>query len=556
MLEASKLRGTFKSLTAPLAGSIYDYRPIYNLFYSDLIKIRPKEMIISLITLYNSLEMVEVPMTFTLHNALKRCQQLSKESVLNHKHGLELQLPFIIDSMSNLAVESIAMSPKSHSSPYRLLDWIFQLKHTESPILPYYFDQIGVTIFNPYLTYLSESKVYDEPLFHLLHIFPYTVAHCSFRNHGYEDWKNAVNYLEEIANTIVTENKAWRKNRGIDFIIPLSHPKLNPMMIRDSNPKIKEFIHQAYLKVDFDYVGHAPKDVIVPYFVSLSSTSKMQQQQKQQQQSLKREEQLFLFFSGRDNPIGGLRRQLLVAIRSLSLKSNEILANQSPEGYDRNNFDDKNESLFLVLDKEVKFDLYGLSHPSKHSTVESQHRFYNDYVSDLRRSRYCLVLSGDTSSTARFYEILLLTNGSCIPVILSDWFELPFSSIIDYTKAVIRYPESVMQTNVEGMIRDLRNKTGAELAEYRANLAQLKLLLQYPTPTSPHQDTLSLSILNPFSLTLLELLHSRQALCMNELSLHQVGMSSDFCDRLKQRRLLAEQVYAMMQRDKIARPLI
>jgi hypothetical protein len=313
---------------------------------------------------------------------------------------------------------------------------------------------------------------------------------------------------------------------------------------------MKEFIHQGYLKVDFDYVGHASKDVIVPYFVSLASTSA--QEHPQQQQVPKEEEQLFLYFSGKDNPVGGLRRQLRDAIRSLSLKAKEINENHRSEGYDQNNLN-HDGSLFRVLNKPVKFDL---TPSSKHNTVESQQRFYDDYVSNLRRSRFCLVLSGDTSSTARFYEIVLLTNGSCIPVILSDWFDLPFSSIIDYSKAVIRYPESVVQTSVESIIRDLVNKTDVEQAKYRANLAHLKLLLQYPIPANPHHDTLALPILNPFSLTLLELLRSRQSHCLNELSLDLVRMSSDFCDRLQRRRSLAKQVYEMMQRDKIVRPLI
>eukprot|EP00929_Paragymnodinium_shiwhaense_P041862 TRINITY_DN21739_c0_g1_i1.p1 TRINITY_DN21739_c0_g1~~TRINITY_DN21739_c0_g1_i1.p1 ORF type:complete len:505 (+),score=88.75 TRINITY_DN21739_c0_g1_i1:82-1596(+) len=65
--------------------------------------------------------------------------------------------------------------------------------------------------------------------------------------------------------------------------------------------------------------------------------------------------------------------------------------------------------------------------------------FVEDYHDLLGHSLFCLAPRGITPWTIHLYVAML---AGCIPVILSDDFELPFQEIIDWPSLSIRWPES------------------------------------------------------------------------------------------------------------------
>lgn len=85
--------------------------------------------------------------------------------------------------------------------------------------------------------------------------------------------------------------------------------------------------------------------------------------------------------------------------------------------------------------------------------------FYADLVTllyqstqGMRSSKFCLNPAGDTPSSCRLFDAIV---SHCVPVIVSDYIELPFEDEIDYTQFAVFF--SIKEALEPGyMIKKLR----------------------------------------------------------------------------------------------------
>ena len=56
------------------------------------------------------------------------------------------------------------------------------------------------------------------------------------------------------------------------------------------------------------------------------------------------------------------------------------------------------------------------------------------YEEGFRRSRYCLHVKGYEVNTARISDGNAAIHYGCIPVIISNYYDLPFSDLLDWSK--------------------------------------------------------------------------------------------------------------------------
>ncbi|KAF4707517.1 hypothetical protein FOZ63_025406 [Perkinsus olseni] len=97
----------------------------------------------------------------------------------------------------------------------------------------------------------------------------------------------------------------------------------------------------------------------------------------------------------------------------------------------------------------------------------------DDMARLLGNSVFCLVPRGRVAWTVRLYEILW---ADCIPVILSDFLELPFEQLFDVTQATIKWP----QDDVENLYRYLKTIPKDTIEGYRAAGRALRCWYTYP----------------------------------------------------------------------------
>ena len=83
------------------------------------------------------------------------------------------------------------------------------------------------------------------------------------------------------------------------------------------------------------------------------------------------------------------------------------------------------DSLFKLLENEEDAVI-------KHGTQSRESR--RMATQGMHTSKFCLHPAGDTPSACRLFDAIV---SLCIPVVISDYIELPFEDVIDYRKIAI-----------------------------------------------------------------------------------------------------------------------
>eukprot|EP00392_Amoebophrya_sp_AT5.2_P000170 g170.t1 len=91
----------------------------------------------------------------------------------------------------------------------------------------------------------------------------------------------------------------------------------------------------------------------------------------------------------------------------------------------------------------------------------------------MGNSKFCFIPRGKSAWSLRLFESLF-TN--CVPVLLSDKWELPFEDFLDTTKFVIKWP-AANTTNLLGFLRSIPD---AVVDRYMAAAREVRCWYQYP----------------------------------------------------------------------------
>ena len=122
-----------------------------------------------------------------------------------------------------------------------------------------------------------------------------------------------------------------------------------------------------------------------------------------------------------------------------------------------------------------------------------------------------------------------MANG-CVPVIISDGLSshLPFGeTMIDYSKFALFFPESVAATSqgMQHLLHTLRSITTTAIQEMQCALLEARRYLLYDTHhiSSSSPSSSAKSLLNPVTLTLMDLLMRREQYCRSALAQNDHG---------------------------------
>merc|ERR1711972_7744 len=107
----------------------------------------------------------------------------------------------------------------------------------------------------------------------------------------------------------------------------------------------------------------------------------------------------------------------------------------------------------------------------------------------MGNARFCLVPKGKSAWSLRFYEALF---ANCVPVVLSDYWELPFEDFLDIPSFVIKWP---MDEVSDRLLDFLNDQTLQVVDDYMRIGRQLRCWYVYPpliheVDTDPEGDAL------------------------------------------------------------------
>eukprot|EP00850_Spirogloea_muscicola_P011458 SM000071S21082 [mRNA] locus=s71:240370:241760:- [translate_table: standard] len=226
----------------------------------------------------------------------------------------------------------------------------------------------------------------------------------------------------------LSEQEPWKRSGGCDHVFPGQHP--NALF------NVRASLHKSIILLsDFSKYtqreASLAKDVVLPYVHRLEPFDEAQAMPGEED-----ERRTLLFFMGaRHRKEGGTVR----------------------------------DKLFQILESEPGVFL-GEGRQNKAGIAAAQE--------GMRTSQFCLHPAGDTASGGRIFDAIV---SICVPVVVSDFIELPFEDILDYSTFSIFV--STNQAVVPGyLVNLLRSVSQEKLEAMQEQLRRVRPYFLYEHP--------------------------------------------------------------------------
>lgn len=358
-------------------------------------------------------------------------------------------------------------------------------------------------------------SIFNKPLFNYLDLKTYLVSICSSSSNmkSNQRWKRSKNYINEVSPLLVNIS-SWNTTRGESFFTHFTtNPSYGKMIFFDW--PTSEIPNQSFLITNTESInGDFNRNVLVPT------------QYKNKYLNLLEDKELYNKYSTIVNKEYYLFSFIDKHINSIYYLSKEF-----------------NKKLSHINNKKLKFNYF------VYVATDSKNNKNNfNEIEIISSSTFCLVLRGNISSNFKFFYVL---NWNCIPVVLNDQIYLPFSDYINYKKFSIMLPEDYL-LNPDLLIEKLKSYTTSDIEKYKKNIIEAKKLFFYDNYLSNYYETLlldkynsekneynlpTMSLLNPISLTLIDLVEKRIMICKKRL---EWNSQSNFCNDLLLRESLSK----------------
>ncbi|KAK9155778.1 hypothetical protein Sjap_003258 [Stephania japonica] len=267
----------------------------------------------------------------------------------------------------------------------------------------------------------NEADLFYVPFFSSLSLVvnPIRQVPVSGGQMGYSDEEMQESLMEWLEDQVY-----WRRNNGWDHVFVCQDPNALYRVI----DRVKNGV---LLVSDFGRVrrdqASLVKDVILPYSHRINSFKG--------NVGVEKREVLLFFMGNRFRKAGGKIRDL----------------------------------LFHVLENEGDCVI-------SHGTQSRDSR--RAATHGMHTSKFCLHPAGDTPSACRLFDAIV---SLCIPVIVSDYVELPFEDVIDYSKIAV-FVDTNMAVRPGYLVKLLRGVSNERILGYQEELKKVQRYFEYDNP--------------------------------------------------------------------------
>lgn len=127
------------------------------------------------------------------------------------------------------------------------------------------------------------------------------------------------------------------------------------------------------------------------------------------------------------------------------------------------------DMLFQILESEEDVFI-------KHGTQSRESR--RMATQGMHTSKFCLHPAGDTPSACRLFDAIV---SLCVPVIISDFIELPFEDVIDYRKIAV-FVDTDSAVKPEYLSKLLKKVKNDRILEFQRELLKVRHYFEYDDP--------------------------------------------------------------------------